>query len=95
MCFHVILKTDSECLEECQKRLRMIYATKSKVKIIPWDQGSAVDIDETYTQLSWLKDHRKPSGVTKTKLQSYTEIFNHGKRILVYGRPGISKFLHC
>ena len=67
----------------------MIYSTKNKVRIIPWDQSSAVDIDEIYTQLTWLKDHRKPSGVTQTKLGSYTEIFNGGKRLLVYGRPGM------
>ena len=67
----------------------MIYSTKNKVRIIPWDQSSAVDIDEMYTQLTWLKDHRKPSGVTQNKLGSYTEIFNGGKRLLVYGRPGM------
>ena len=67
----------------------MIYNAKNKVRIIPWDQSSAVDIDEMYTQLTWLKDHRKPSGVTQNKLGSYTEIFNGGKRLLVYGRPGM------
>ncbi|CAH3180419.1 unnamed protein product, partial [Porites evermanni] len=81
----------SVCLEKCQKRLKMVYKAKSKVRIIPWDQSSAVDIDEMYTQLTWLKDHRKPSGVTQNKLGSYTEIFNGGKRLLVYGRPGIGK----
>ena len=70
----------------------MIYSTKNKVRIIPWDQSSAVDIDEMYTQLTWLKDHRKPSGVTQNKLGSYTEIFNGGKRLLVYGRPGMQLF---
>ena len=83
------------CLEKCQKRLKMIYSTKNKVRIIPWDQSSAVDIDEMYTQLTWLKDHRRPSGVTQNKLRSYTEIFNGGKRLLVYGRPGMhSIFLY-
>ena len=67
----------------------MIYSAKNKVRIIPWDQSSAVDIDEIYTQLTWLKDHRKPSGVTQNELGSYTEIFNGGKRLLVYGRPGM------
>ena len=80
----------------------MIYNAKNKVRIIPWDQSSAVDIDEIYTQLTWLKDHRKPSGVTQNKLGSYTEIFNGGKRLLVYGRPGMHSnffyyyyFKHC
>ena len=68
----------------------MVYKEKSKVRIIPWDQNSAVDIDEMYTELTWLKDHRKPSGETKTKLGSYTEIFKGGKRLLVYGRPGMN-----
>ena len=89
--------TDSLCLEECQKQLRSIYETNSKVKIVPWDQSSAVHIDEIYTQLSWLMDEKKPSGVTQKKLQHYTDIFDGGrlhhspKRILVHGRPGIGK----
>ena len=53
--------TDSLCLEECQKQLRSIYETNSKVKIVPWDQSSAVHIDEIYTQLSWLMDERSPA----------------------------------
>ena len=89
--------TDSLCLEECQKQLRSIYETNSKIKIVPWDQSSAVHIDEIYTQLSWLMDEKKPSGVTQKKLKRYTDIFDHRrpnhtpKRILVHGRPGIGK----
>ena len=89
--------TDSLCLEECQKQLRSIYETNSKVKIVPWDQSSAVHIDEIYTQLSWLMDEKKPSGVTQKELKHYTDIFDGGrldhlsKRILVHGRPGIGK----
>ena len=85
---------DAVCLEECQKQLRSLYETSSKVKIIPWDQNSAVDIDEIYTDLSWVKDHRTPSGVTQEKLNHYSEIFGSKgprparKRILVYGQPG-------
>ena len=88
------LLTDAVCLEECQKQLRSLYETSSKVKIIPWDQNSAVDIDEIYTDLSWVKDHRTPSGVTQKELNHYTEIFGSRgprpvlKRILVYGQPG-------
>ncbi|XP_073255144.1 uncharacterized protein [Porites lutea] len=88
---------DSLCLEECQKQLRSIYETNSKVKIVPWDQSSAVHIDEIYTQLSWLMDEKRPSGVTQKKLKHYTDIFDGGrpnhtpKRILVHGRPGIGK----
>ena len=85
--------TDSVCLEKCQNRLKMIYSTKNNVTIIPWDPSSAVDIDEMYTQLTWLKDHRTPSGVTQNKLGSYTEIFNGGKRLLVYGRPGVHSYI--
>ena len=70
----------------------MVYKAKSKVRIIPWDPSSAVAIDKMYTQLTWLKDHRKPSGVTQKKLGSYTKIFNGGKRLLVYGRPGMQFF---
>ena len=81
--------TDAVCLEECQKQLRSLYETRSKVKIIPWDPDSAVDIDEIYTDLSWFKDRRKARGVTREKLNHYTEIFGRGrKRILVYGQPG-------
>ena len=88
------LLTDAVCLEECQKQLRSLYETSSKVKIIPWDQNSAVDINEIYTDLSWVMDHRTPSGLKRKKLNHYTEIFAHRecrpapKRILVYGQPG-------
>ena len=71
-----------------------ITLSSSKLRIIPWDQKSAVDIDEIYTDLSWVKDHRTPSGVTQEDLDHYTEIFVRRepypapKRILVYGQPG-------
>ncbi|KAL9978664.1 hypothetical protein ACROYT_G016208 [Oculina patagonica] len=84
-------------LKECQRQLQDIYNTTSKVKIIPWDSESAVHITEIYTQLSWVKDDRKASGVTKERLEDYTDIFKGDKhypkprRILVYGRPGIGK----
>ena len=89
--------TDSLCLEECQKQLRSIYEDNSTVKIVPWDQSSAVHIDKVYTQLSWLMDLKDPSGVTQKKVKHYTDIFDGGrlhhlsKRILVHGRPGIGK----
>ena len=85
---------DSVCLEECQKQLRSLYETSSKVKIIPWDQNSAVHIDKIYTDLSWVMDDRTPRGVIQENLDHYTEIFAHKephrapKRILVYGQPG-------
>ncbi|CAH3187249.1 unnamed protein product [Porites lobata] len=88
---------DSLCLEECQKQLRSIYERNSTVKIVPWDQSSAVHIDKVYTQLSWLMDLKDPSGVTQKELEHYTNIFDGGrlhhlpKRILVHGRPGIGK----
>ena len=86
--------TDAVFLEECQKQLQSLYETSSKVKIIPRDKNSAVDIDMIYTDLSWVKDHRTPSGVIQEDLDHYTEIFTHRearrapKRILVYGQPG-------
>ena len=88
------LLTDAVCLKECQEQLRSLYKTSSKVKITPWNQNSAVDIDEIYTDLSWVKDRRTPSGVAQKKLNHYTEIFGSRgprptlKRILVYGQPG-------
>ena len=69
----------------------------SKVKIIPWDESSAIHIDEIYTQLSWVRDDRKASGVTQEELEDYADIFKgdkhhpNPKRLLVYGRPGIGK----
>ena len=43
-----------------------------------------------------MRDHRKPSGVTKEELEDYTDMFK-GKptRMLVYGRPGIGKTTFC
>ena len=88
------LLTDSVCLKECQKKLRSLYETKNRVKIVPWEQTSAVDINKIYTDLSWVMDHRTPRGVTKEALNHYTEIFVRRelhpapKRILVYGQPG-------
>lgn len=75
----------------------MRYNTMNQVKITPWDPDDTVDIDEIYTNLSWLKDERKPTGKTQRRLEHYTEIFKghkrftNSKRILVYGRPGIGK----
>ena len=91
------MSTDSLLLEESQKQLRSIYNTINKVKIVPWDQSSAVHIDDVYTKLSWLKDKKKPGGLKQRKLDHYTDIFGSGKlhptpkRILVHGRPGIGK----
>ena len=69
----------------------------SQVKITPWDPDNTVHIDAIYTQLCWLRDDKKPSGLKQDKLADYCEIFK-GKRskpnpdrILVYGRPGIGK----
>ena len=67
------------------------------MKIIPWDQSSAIHIDDIYTTLSWVRDDRKPSGVTQEELEDYTDTFKgdkhhpNPKRLLVYGRPGIGK----
>ena len=69
----------------------------SKVKIIPWDESSAIHIDDLYTTLSWVRDDRKPRGVTQEELEDYSDIFKgdkhhpNPKRLLVYGRPGIGK----
>ena len=65
--------------------------------MIPWDPDSTIHIDDIYTTLSWVRDDRKPSGVTQKELEEYTDIFKgnehypNPKRILVYGQPGIGK----
>ena len=83
-------------VEKCQEKLKSYYDTFSKVKIVPWDESSSIQIDEIYTPLSWVRDHRKPSGVTQEELEDYTDMFK-GKptRMLVYGRPGIGKSTFC
>ena len=83
-------------VEKCQEKLKSYYDTFSKVKIVPWDESSSIEINEIYTPLNWVRDHRKPSGVTQEKLEDYTDMFK-GKhtRMLVYGRPGIGKSTFC
>ena len=83
-------------VEKCQEKLKSYYDTFSKVKIVPWDESSSIEINEIYTPLNWVRDHRKPSGVTKEELEDYTDMFK-GKptRMLVYGRPGIGKSTFC
>ncbi|XP_078358112.1 NLR family CARD domain-containing protein 4-like [Oculina patagonica] len=69
----------------------------SQVKITPWDPDNTVHIDQIYTQLCWLRDDKRPSGVRKDKLPDYSDILKgktskpNPNRILVYGRPGIGK----
>ena len=83
-------------VEKCQEKLKSYYDTFSKVKIVPWDESSSIEINEIYTPLNWMRDHRKPSGVTQEELEDYTDMFK-GKptRMLVYGRPGIGKSTFC
>ena len=66
------------------------------MKIVPWDESSSIQIDEIYIPLSWMRNHRMPSGVTQEELEDYTDMFK-GKptRMLVYGRPGIGKSTFC
>ena len=67
------------------------------VQITPWNPDDRVHIDEVYTNLSWLRDHKTPRGTSQKKLKDYGEIFQgtdrfpNPKRILIYGRPGIGK----
>ena len=95
---HVCFLYFSEPLnvEKCQEKLKSYYDTFSKVKIVPWDESSSIEINEIYTPLNWVRDHRKPSGVTQEELKDCTDIFK-GKptRMLVYGRPGIGKSTFC
>ena len=83
-------------VEKCQEKLKSYYDTFSKVKIVLWDESSSIEIDKIYTPLSWVRDDRRPSGVTQEELEDYTDMFM-GKqtRILVYGRPGIGKSTFC
>ena len=95
---HVCFLYFSEPLnvEKCQEKLKSYYDTFSKVKNVPWDESATIQIDEIYTPLSWVRDHRKPSRVTQKELKDYTDMFK-GKptRMLVYGRPGIGKSTFC
>ena len=52
--FFPFFSTDSMWLEECQRQICSMYDSRNKVKIIPWDQGSGVHIDDIPTQLSGL-----------------------------------------
>ena len=97
VCF---LSTDSSVtgfLKWCQNQLRAFYNTMCRVKITPWDPDNTVHLDDIYTQLTFLQDHRKPDGTTKKGLGDSSEVFEGDehhpirRRILVYGRPGIGK----
>ena len=94
VCF--VYFSESLNIEKCQEKLKSYYDTFSKVKIVPWDESSSIEINEIYTPLNWVRDHRKPSGVTQEELEDYTDMFK-GKptRMLVYGRPGIGKSTFC
>ena len=83
-------------VDKCRENLKSYYDTFSKVKIVPWDESSSIEINEIYTPLNWVRDHRKLSGVTQEELEDYTDMFQ-GKhtRMLVYGRPGIGKSTFC
>ena len=94
----MFLLTDPLDVNECQTQLRAHYNTNMcQVRITPWDRDNTVGIDKIYTNLSWLRDERTPSGTIKKELDDYTEIFKgngrvtNPKRMLVYGRPGIGK----
>ena len=97
MPYSFLVLTEPLNLEKCKQQLQSIYNSMNKVKIIPWDESSAIHIDEIYTTLSWVRDDRKASGVTQEELEDYTDIFKgdkhhpNPKRLLVYGRPGIGK----
>ena len=88
-------------VEKCQEQLQSYYDTFSKVKVVPLDDSSSVQIDEIYTPFSWVRDDRKPTGVTKKELEDYTDMFKDDEydrkptRTLVYGRPGIGKNTFC
>ena len=93
-----LILTDPLHVNECQAQLRIHYNTAmSQVRITPWDRNNTVHVDEVYTNLSWIRDVRTPSGTTKKELDDYTDIFKghrrvaNPKRMLVYGRPGIGK----
>ena len=95
---HVCFLYFSEPLnvEKCQEKLKSYYDTFSKVKIVPWDDSSTVQIDEIYTPLSCVRDHRTPRGVTQEEIEDYTDMFKgEHKRMLVHGRPGIGKSTFC
>ena len=100
-CFVFLYFLEPLNVEKCQEHLQSYYDTFSKVKVVPWDDSSSVQIDEIYTPLSWVRDDRKPTGVTQKELEDYTDMFKEDEydrkptRMLVYGRPGIGKSTFC
>ena len=62
-----------------------------------WSEKATVDIQQMYTQLSWVKREETSSGTSLTELKHYSDLFKADmngetpKRILVQGHMGIGK----
>ena len=57
-----------------------------------------MDLEQIYTQLSWVKQEQTTAGRSQKELNHYTEIFTEmtsngvvAKRILAHGETGIGK----
>ena len=62
-----------------------------------WSEKATVDIQQMYTQLSWVKREETSSGTSLTELKHYSDLFKADmngetpKRILVQRHMGIGK----
>ena len=84
-------------MKSCRNKLAEHYKRTATVPTSVWTKKSPVDIHQSYTRLSWVKEQHTLAGSSRSKLAHYTEVFTAEensvlpKRILVQGQTGIGK----
>ena len=84
-------------VKTCQRKLAEYYQKTAKVPTTAWSLVLQVDLEQTYTRLSWVKREQTTAELSEEELNHYTDIFTEktksgvARRILVQGETGIGK----